>query len=195
MIKEPFGDFRDTLRQASDYLRNIQRDGWNVDLFKSVIDLLPNPNKPWEDDPHNPELLDKVRRSLCEQEDGKFYYAFIPIVAGAVATKFADSFQEFRPIAGLHDGGWGGSDIRQDLRYWNHYNPHRSGLKSFNVSLRWLFHTLKKNPDFEGLVKDYRCINQNVIDRSNELKEPEEVDAAEMIEAEKVDAHAFDVVS
>jgi hypothetical protein len=102
-------------------------------------------------------------------------------------------FGRSRGIAGLHKGGWRG-DIRNDLDYWNHYNVHRTGLRPFNVSLRWLFHTLKKNPAFEGLFKEYICINQNVIDRSNEIKQPEEVEAAEMIKTENVDAHVFDVV-
>jgi hypothetical protein len=95
MIKQVFGDFRDTMHQASEYLKNLQRDGWNVNLFESVVDLLPDPNGPWDE---WSDVLDDVQHSLCEQHNGKFDYALIPIVAGAVGTKFAATSNEFETI-------------------------------------------------------------------------------------------------
>ena len=117
MTLEPFGDFRDTMKEVSEYLRNIQRDGWNANLFESVVDLLPDPNKPCEEDPHNPDVLDKVQHSLCEQDDGNFYYAFSRLLPEPPQSLLPLN-GEFLKITGLYPtNGWHGQ-IRDDLYYW-----------------------------------------------------------------------------
>jgi len=64
-----FGDFRDTINQASDYLKDLQREGWNVNLFESLVGLLPDPNSPSLCE--QSDILNNVQHSLCEQESGK----------------------------------------------------------------------------------------------------------------------------
>jgi hypothetical protein len=152
MLKE-FGDVRDLRQQANEYLKDLQRDGWNVNLYELVVELLPDPNNPnmWKDQP--PDLLTEVQHSICEQHCGKFSYAMIPVVAGAVATKFAATTDQFKSVAGLHSGGWRGQ-IRNDLYYWNHYNPHRAGLRSLTRSMKWLFHFLKNHHRFETVLRE-----------------------------------------
>jgi hypothetical protein len=152
MIRQ-FGDARDILRAASEYLKDIQRDGWNVNLYELVVELLPDPNNSnqWEHQP--PDLLREVQHSICEQQNGKFQYAMIPVVAGAVATKFANTSEQFKSIAGLHQGGWRGQ-IRNDLFYWNHYNHNRLGMRPLTRSMKWLFHSLKNHDRFEAVLAE-----------------------------------------
>ena len=133
-------DFRDVIHAASDHLKELQRSGQNVAIFHSLVLLLPDPNNPtlWE----NPDLLDTVQNHLCEQnEDGTYCYAMIPVVAVGVSAQYAKTRKEFTSVAGLYATGYR-SQIRDDLFYWNHFNPNRQGLTKYTRSLRWLWHVL-----------------------------------------------------
>jgi hypothetical protein len=134
-----FNDFRDVIDAASDHLKDLQRTGQNVALFQSLVPILPDPNNPtlWK----NPALLDTVRNHLCEQNDGTYRYAMIPVVAVGVAAQYAKTRKEFTSVAGLYGTGYR-SKIRDDLFYWNHFNPHRQGLTKYTCSLRWLWQIL-----------------------------------------------------
>ena len=136
-----YGDFRDVIFAASDDLKNLKRTGRNVALFQSLVSMLPDPNDPapWE----NSDLLDAVRNHLCERnEDGTCRYAMIPIVAVGVAMQYAETRQQFESVAGLFAKAYH-SEIRDDLFYWNHFNPNREGLKKYTLALRWLWHVLR----------------------------------------------------
>jgi hypothetical protein len=137
-----FDDFRDFISAASDHLKDLQRIGENVALFKSLVVMLPDPNNPtlWE----NPALLDTVRNHLCERdEDGTYRYAMIPIVAVGVAVQYTNTRKQFLSVAGLYANAYR-SQIRDDLFYWNHFNPNRQGLRKYTFSLRWLRHVLQE---------------------------------------------------
>jgi hypothetical protein len=139
-----FDDFRDVIHAASDHLKDLQRGGQNVAFFQSLVRLLPDPNNPtvWV----NPALLDTVRNHLCEQnEDGAYRYAMIPIVAVGVVAQYAKTRKQFDSVAGLYATGYR-SKIRDDLFYWNHFNPNRQGLRKYTFSLRWLWHVLHEAP-------------------------------------------------
>jgi hypothetical protein len=149
-----FGDFRDTIDAANDHLKDLQRTGENAALFKSLVAMLPDPNNPkvWE----NPALLDTVRNHLCERlEDGTYRYAMIPIVAVGVAVQYTNARKQFLSVAGLYATGYR-SKIRDDLFYWNHFNPNRQGLRKYTFSLRWLWHVLQDNLISELLKEDSR---------------------------------------
>jgi hypothetical protein len=146
-ISQPmFEDFRDVISSASEHLKDLQRTGQNIAFFQFLVPMLPDPNNPtlWE----NPDILDAVRDHLCEKtEDGTYLYAMIPVVAVGVAVQYANTRKEFLSIAGLHANGYR-SKIREDLFYWNHFNPNRQALRKYMFSLRWLWHVLheKVNP-------------------------------------------------
>jgi hypothetical protein len=135
-----FDDFRDAINAASDHLEDLQTTGQNVEFFQSLVRVLPDPNNPtaWK----NPDLLDTVRKHLCEQnEDGTYRYALIPVVAVGVAAQYANTRKQFDAVAGLYATAYR-SKIRDDLFYWNHFNPNRQGLTKYTFSLRWLWHVL-----------------------------------------------------
>ena len=139
--RKMFNDFRDTIHAASEYLNNIQRTGHNVTVFQSLLPRLPDPNNAalFKD----ASILDAIRNSICEQsEEGIYRYGMIPIVAAGVAAQFSKTRDEFNKIAGLHARGYR-TQIRNDLFYWNHFNPSREGLRQFTRALRWLYHHLK----------------------------------------------------
>jgi hypothetical protein len=144
LVSRPtFDDFRDVIYAASDYLKDLQRTGQNVALFQCLVPMLPDPNDPtlWD----NADLLDAVRNHLCERnEDGTYRYAMIPVVAVGVAVQYAETRKEFESVYGLYKNGYR-SKIRDDLFYWNHFNPNRQGLKRYTLSLRWLWHFLHEN--------------------------------------------------
>lgn len=50
---------KNIINQASEHLKDLQRDGLNATIFKSLVGLLPNPNDAsvWE----QPDLLHKVQ--------------------------------------------------------------------------------------------------------------------------------------
>jgi hypothetical protein len=142
VLRPLFGDFRDVIHAASDHLKDLQRTGGNVALFQSLVPLLLDPNNPalWED----PALLDDVRNHLCERnEDSIYRYAMIPIVAVGVAMQYVKTGKEFNSVAGLYATAYR-SQIRDDLFYWNHFNPNRQGLTKYTRSLRWLWHVLQE---------------------------------------------------
>ena len=144
-----FNDFRDTTHAASEYLKNIQRNGQNVTLFQSLLPRLPDPNNPalFKD----ASILDAIRNSICQQnEEGIYRYGMIPIVAAGVAAQFSKTRDEFDRVAGLYSGAYR-TQIRNDLFYWNHFNDSRQGLRQFTRALRWLYHHLKgpSNPSIK----------------------------------------------
>jgi hypothetical protein len=139
--RKMFNDFRDTINSASEHLKDIQRNGQNITLFQSLLPKLPNPNNAalFED----VTVLDTIRNHLCEQnEEGIYRYGMIPIVAAGVASQFSKTRHEFDRVAGLHSGAYR-TQIRNNLFYWNHFNPSREGLRQFTKALRWLYHHLK----------------------------------------------------
>ena len=151
VLRPRFDDFRDVIEAASEHLKDLQRTGQNVALFQSLVAMLPDPNNStsWE----SPDLLGTVRNHLCEQnEDGTYRYGMIPIVAVGVAAQYSKTRKEFTSVAGLHATGYR-SKIRDDLFYWNHFNPNRPGLTKYTRSLRWLWHVLRDGLDGEDKSK------------------------------------------
>jgi hypothetical protein len=119
-----------------------------------------------------PDILNDVRHSICTQEYGIFRYAIVPVVAGAVATTFAATVEEFKAVAGLYQGGWKGSAIKNDVYYWYHYNLYRIGLPSLTRAIRWLFYALKHDPNFELLFDaidaGWKERESNILNRRTE---------------------------
>jgi hypothetical protein len=142
----------DALLKTMRYYNVVGKNGKLTDVFvkSQVIPLLPDPNimEQWQEQWQNPEMMNVVRRILCDVNGHYDQPATLSAVASA--SIFANTRDEFLFMSGQYKGAYP-SEIKNVLNHlWKYRvaikeqeNGDKPSAKQFNRMLKWMYHTLR----------------------------------------------------